>query len=169
MSEYYNMNRGLNYIKKHYNNSDQNELGEYVTELIDMIEVKDDIIEKKDEEIIKIKYHHSQRSREMIKRYWTEKGYLVPIDEEAFERNPFKEGRRGTIVYREQDIADSLIVWHDLRENPKDLPPLQCYVFVSDGENSHVAALLPEGWHFLGNVPTFKIIEWAYVPKSPKE
>ena len=49
MSEYYNMNRGLNYIKKHYNNSDQNELGEYVTELIDMIEVKDDIIEKQKE------------------------------------------------------------------------------------------------------------------------
>ena len=46
MSEYYNMNRGLNYIKKHYNNSDQNELGEYITELIDMIEVKDEIIEK---------------------------------------------------------------------------------------------------------------------------
>ena len=67
------------------------------------------------------------------------------------------------------DIKDSLIVWHDLRKDPKDLPPLQCYVFVSGGENSHVAALLPEGWHFLGNVPTFKIIEWAYVPKSPKE
>jgi len=67
------------------------------------------------------------------------------------------------------DIKDSLIVWHDLRKDPKDLPPLQCYVFVSDGENSHVAALLPEGWHFLGNVPTFKIIEWAYIPKSPKE
>ena len=51
MSEYYNMNRGLNYIKKHYNNSDQNELGEYVTELIDMIEAKDSIIEKKDKKI----------------------------------------------------------------------------------------------------------------------
>ena len=49
MSEYYNMNRGLNYIKKHYNNSDQNELGEYVTELIDMIEVKDDIRRSKNE------------------------------------------------------------------------------------------------------------------------
>jgi len=65
------------------------------------------------------------------------------------------------------DIKDSIIVWHDLRKNPDDLPPLQCYVFISGRKNRHVAALLPEGWHFLGNVPTFKIIEWAYIP--PKE
>ena len=67
------------------------------------------------------------------------------------------------------DIKDSLIEWHDLRKNPDDLPPLQCYVFISGRKNRHVSVLLPEGWHFLGNVPTFKIIEWAYIPKPPRE
>jgi len=84
-----------------------------------------------------------------------------------FEEGSPEIGKRFVAFIKEDDIKDSLIVWHDLREDPDDLPPLQCYVFISGGKNRHVAALLPEGWHFLGNVPTFKIIEWAYIP--PKE
>jgi len=85
------------------------------------------------------------------------------------EENGDKLFTDGEEFYLVDDIKDSLIVWHDLREDPDDLPPLQCYVFISGRKNRHVAVLLPEGWHFLGNVPTFKIIEWAYIPKPPKE
>ena len=95
----------------------------------------------------------------MIKTCFTDRDNLHPF-------RAFKSELEVCIL---DDIKDSIIVWHDLRKNPDDLPPLQCYVFISGRKNSHVAALLPEGWHFLGNVPTFKIIEWAYIPKSPKE
>jgi len=107
----------------------------------------------------------------MIKRYWVNPKYTQPV-------LPDIEPMTGIIelVVRYDDhleettkLKDSLIVWHDLREDPDDLPPLQCYVFISGRKNRHVAVLLPEGWHFLGNVPTFKIIEWAYIPKPPKE
>ena len=110
----------------------------------------------------------------MIKRYLEEimlkcKQYWNEWHISESEMHAALEFIHTRAVHINDDIKDSIIVWHDLRKDPEDLPPLQRYVFVSDGENSHVAALLPEGWNFLGNVPTFKIIEWAYIPKSPKE
>ena len=98
----------------------------------------------------------------MIKKYW------FKLCDDRTDRSPNEQVGSFEFV-KTFDIKDSLIVWHDLREDPDDLPPLQCYVFISGGKNRHVAVLLPEGWHFLRNVPTFKIIEWAYIPKPPRE
>jgi len=98
-----------------------------------------------------------------MQRYKVREGDLLPFDCGLKYPDSYKN------VVLLDEVKDSLIVWHDLRKNPDDLPPLQCYVFISGRKNRHVAVLLPEGWHFLGNVPTFKIIEWAYIPKPPKE
>jgi len=85
------------------------------------------------------------------------------------------------------DIKDSLIVWHDIRENPDDLPPEETTAKVR-GWSVSVWLLDNQGGYHYGyfniddprqweshcqyadyhDIIDVKIIAWAY-PKPPKE
>ena len=97
----------------------------------------------------------------MIKRYIVDPSELRPVSLESIMSTPL---RINTVVVKEDDIKDSLIDWHDLREDPEDLP-----------EKKDMSPVLAELEGDI-NVPFVAvaacdirydhqgIIKWAYIP-----
>jgi len=106
-----------------------------------------------------------------MKRYWVNPKYTQPV-------LPDIEPMTGIIelVVRYDDhleettkLKDSLIVWHNLRENPEDLPEeSEEVVYVTGGGGHGLATMIGDEW--ADNYgPILNVILWHYSPKPPKE
>ena len=94
-------------------------------------------------------------------------------------RMQIKEGSFSEWLYNRilDDIKDSLIVWHNLREKPEDLPPeYTSVVVVYPGKGGEIwrpekwsEGYIGSGnWYDMEKKQIFNPLKWAYI-KPPKE
>ena len=122
----------------------------------------------------------------MIKRYLESAYMLLGEDGERVQGSQLVDGqwyapRWGcdSLQHFIDDIKDSLIEWHDLRENPEDLPTdlTSVLVIYSPGPEIWRGREWCEGYYYRGEWAAnkgprggkrrlYNVIKWAYIPKN---
>ena len=107
----------------------------------------------------------------MIKRYLT-RGSLYVIGKDPYVEYIPQFCR---VVKYDDHLAeiakleDSLIVWHDLRKDPEDLPEeSEEIVYVTGGGMHGFATMIGDEWAD-NHGPILNVILWYYPPKPSKE
>jgi len=109
----------------------------------------------------------------MIKRYWVEEHFINTM-------KPTRKGEGRFIkIAMWNDIKDFLIEWHNLEENPEDLPTdlTSVLVIYSPGPEIWRGREWCEGYYYRGEWAAnkgprggkrrlYNVIKWAYIPKN---
>jgi len=105
----------------------------------------------------------------MIKRYLESAYMLLGEDGERVQGSQLVDGqwyapRWGcdSLQHFIDDIKDSLIEWHDLRENPEDLPPVEKSLVDCFAISKIFGACIASGMTIRRDLHLY--IKWAYIP-----
>ena len=66
-------------------------------------------------------------------------------------------------------LKDSILIWHDIRKNPDDLPPEDKYVLNQDGETVRLVDKDENLWYYCGAPDEecyegAEVLLWCYIP-----